>query len=146
MEEQLNSFDEGVELAFQHINGSREWIPLMFYVTSEDRAEDRHGILVGNPISHSLRIINIRGYNVSYVVSNHNQRCEHKVKVCIDVVDMDRSASSNWIKFRWLQTVYQGRHRNRDRALLDNVQIRAFLIQQQGVILLDDFNDQTTIK
>ena len=136
-ETKLNSFDEGVELAFQHINGSGEWIPLMFYVTDVDRAQDDHGIFIGNITS---RIVSIRGYNVPYVISTNNQRCEHKVKVCIDV------DNNEWIKLRWLQTVYQGRSANRDRVFLDNVQISSFLTQQQGVILCDDFDNQTAIK
>lgn len=140
----LTSFDEGVELAFQQMNGSGEWIPLMFYVTRENRIPD-HDILVGNITPNSLKIVNIRGYNVSYVVSANNESCEHKVRVCIDV-DVDNSVMPEWIKFRWLQTVYQQKRENRDIVLLDNVQISAFLTQQQGVIFLDDFDNQTAIK
>lgn len=140
----LNSFDEGVELAIQHMNGSGEWIPLMFYTTSSER-NIKHGILVGNIISNSSKMVNIRGYNVPYIESTNSKSCEHKVKICIDV-DKDSSVSPDWVKFRWLQSVYQERGENRDRVLLDNVQISTFLTHQQGVILLDDFDNQTTIK
>ena len=55
----LNSFDEGVELAFQHINGNGEWIPLMFYTTKSMR-EDR--IRVGT--CH-------QGWSTSEVIMSH---------------------------------------------------------------------------
>ena len=138
----LNSFDEGVELAFQHMRGRREWIPLMYYTTHGEGLSKKNGISIGNIASNSL---NIRGYNVSYVVSTNDESCEHKLKVC-NSVDGDSSASPHWIKFRWLQSVHQQKGANKDRVLLDNVRISAFLTQQQGVILLDDFNNQTTIK
>ena len=137
----LNSFDEGVELAIQNKNGSGEWVPLMFYTTQTKR---KNGIIIGN-ISESSNQVNIRGHSVSYVRANNNERRRYSVKVCGELI-CESNASSNWIKFRWLQSVYQGIDQNRDRVFLDDVQISAHWSQHIIQLLGDDFNNQTAIE
>ena len=79
----LNSFDEGMEFAFRNLNGSREWIPLMFYSSTNKRS--RNNNMVGDRVSDKLII---RGYNVSYInidTSPHTQL----LKICGNDIAQD---------------------------------------------------------
>ena len=138
----LNSFDEGLEFAFRNLNGSREWIPLMFYSSSEPTNNNRNtNIMVGDRVSDKLII---RGYNVSYM--NTGTNCTTQLlKICGDEIAQNHSYF-NWIQFRWLQTTVQARAQNRDRILLDNIQISVHLFQQQHMAFADEFDSQTNIK
>lgn len=134
----LNSFDEGVEFAFRNLNGSREWIPLMFYSTRSNRNET---IMVGDRVSDKLKI---RGYNVSYMNTGINHTTQ-LLKICGNEI-VQNHGYLNWIQFRWLQTTAQGRAQDRDRIILDNVQVSAYLQRHDIVVFADKFDNQTNIK
>ena len=137
----LNSFDEGLEFAFRNLNGSREWIPLMFYSSSDPTDNRNTNIMVGDRVSDKLKV---RGYNVSYM-NTGTIRTTQLLKICGDEIAQNHRYF-NWIQFRWLQTVKQEREPKRDRILLDNVQISAYLFQRQHVLFTDEFDNQTNIK
>ena len=138
---ELDSFDEGLEFAFRNLNGSREWIPLMFYSSSDPTDNRNTNIMVGDRVSDKLKV---RGYNVSYM--NTGTNCTTQLlKICGDKIAQNHRYF-NWIQFRWLQTVKQEREPKRDRILLDNVQISAYLFQRQHVLFTDEFDNQTNIK
>ena len=138
----LNSFDEGVEFSFQNLNSSRrEWIPLMFF-TSVDNRNER--INIGD-ISDGR--VQIRGYSVLYnsTIANDASR---SLDVTLSICGSDIIQSNgifNHIQFRWLQTARQTADPNRDRILLDNVEICSYLIKKYR-IFMDDFNNQTTLE
>ena len=140
LDERLDSFDEGVEFAFRLCNLTStehsNWIPIRFYTnnTIDDR---RNFIFIGNKSSHDKVLL--RGYNVSYQVGHVHQV---QVKLC------DRGiAHSDFIQFRWLQTVRLNKE-GADRVTLDNVTIvhNSSNLEQLVVLLEDNFNNQTAIE
>lgn len=60
-----------------------------------------------------------------------------QLRLCLDD-RFQRNAAS--INFRWLQTTAQEKAMNRDRILLDNIEISA----QERILLRDDFDNQST--
>ena len=143
----LNSFDEGVEFSFQNLNSSsREWIPLMFY-SSRHTSVRNDRIYIGE-VNHHSGLVNIRGYNVPYIIISND--ASQSLEVCViicgsEISQHSRQFINNWIQFRWLQTVTQEIGHNRDIVILDDITISSYLIQQYIVkILADDFNNQTT--
>lgn len=90
--------------------------------------------------------VNIRGYNVPYVIITNNASHEAHIIICDDNFAWQSSGHFHHLQFRWLQTVTQSAHSNRDRVLLDNVSISVLTLTQRREILVDDFNNQTEIK
>lgn len=144
----LNSFDEGAEFSFRKINDSnREWIPLMFF-SSVDPKDRNNAIRVGE--IHGLdtvsnQVVNIRGYDVPYVIGSNDgiQALEANLSICGSEISSQNGEIFNHIQFRWLQTVQQASQPNRDAIFLDNVTITSSLC---SMLLMDDFDHQTTIK
>ena len=135
---QLGSFDEGVEFAILNLDVGREWIPLHFYATRRITFRDER-ISIGN-ISAQHSFFNLRGYNVSFSVSTtskHNVR----LKICGSEI-VQKNAVLN---FRWLQTSEGPTVANVDRTLLDNVQI-SISSPRHYELFMDDFNHQDAIK
>ena len=97
--------------------------------------------MVGDRVSDKLII---RGYNVSYMNIGTSRRTQ-LLKICGNDI-AQQPGYLNWVQFRWLQTTTQERAQNRDRVLLDNVQITAYLFQQQHTIFTDEFEIQVNIK
>ena len=143
----LNSFDEGVEFSFRNLNSSinREWIPLMFYATMSPIEKNRASAI---NVGEAFEQVNIRGYNVSYVIGSNNasETIQANLSICGSEI-VQSSGLFNHIQFRWLQTVTQSGNRNRDRVLLDDVTVSAYLTQQlERDVFADDFDNQTTLK
>ena len=140
----LDSFDEGVEFSFRNLNSSsREWIPLMFF-TSRDRRDE--SINIGRVNTSSSRV-QIRGYSVLYnsaIANDASRSLDVNLSICGSEI-VQSNGVFNHIQFRWLQTVTQIARSNRDRVLLDNVEIYSYLIKKYQ-IFMDDFNDQTTLE
>ena len=138
--DELDSFDEGVEFALRLCNLTEcdEWIPIRFY-TNDTITRRNPLIFIGNKSSHeSHNEIMLRGYNVTYEVGE----C-HKVQLTL--CDQ-RITQSNFIQFRWLQTVRLNKE-GADGVNLDNVKIVFNSTLEHDVVLLeDDFSDQTVIK
>ena len=137
----LNTFDEGVEFSFQNLNGSGEWIPLVFYSTRTNPRGNSNNF--GDLLSENT-LINIRGYNVNYTMLDNNASVEVELNICGEEIGRS-DGLLNWVRFRWLQTVEQARAQNRDRVLLDNIQISAHSTQQH-MIFSDSFDNETSIK
>ena len=93
--------------------------------------------------------VNIRGYDVPYVIGSNDatRALEANLSICGREIAQDNGVF-NHIQFRWLQTVQQGSKPNRDRVLLDNVTITSsrYSTQLHNIILMDDFDNQMTIK
>ena len=138
----LNSFDEGVEFSFRNLNSSRrEWIPLMFF-TSVDNRDAR--IYIGD-IS-DVRV-QIRGYSVLYdstIANDAIRPLNVNLSICGSEI-VQNNGIFNHIQFRWMQTAVHVANPNRDRVLLDNVEICSYLIKKYQ-IFMDDFNNQTTLE
>lgn len=136
----LSTFEEGVEFSFRNLNSSsREWIPLVFY-SSTTKSNDL--IKIGDINTTSQRV-NIRGYDVTYVIGSDVTISELKANLSICGSEIAQSKGLfNYIQFRWLQTVRQTGNTNRDIVFLDNITISS----QQHEILFDDFDNQTSIE
>ena len=102
-----------------------------------DTTSDNNIKLSGSDIDvHAAsNTVNIRGFNVSYVLLENDQIHTANLRLCVD--DTFHVASIN---FRWLQTTAQVKAMNRDRILLDNIEISA----QERILLRDDFHNQST--
>jgi hypothetical protein len=128
----LDSLDEGVEFAYR-INGN-EWIPVAWYSFRTNRDDQ---IKVGELMDNNNLIV--RGFSVpSYRGNTHNVQ----LKLCGSEI-MDDGAS---LSFRWLQTASSDLNPNTDDITIDNVQIGLTSSTLQLVLLMDDFNDQMSIK
>ena len=97
--------------------------------------------MVGDRVSDKLKI---RGYNVSYMNTGINHTTQ-LLKICGNEI-VQNHGYLNWIQFRWLQTTAQGRAQDRDRIILDNVQVSAYLQRHDIVVFADKFDNQTNIK
>ena len=139
----LNLFDEGVEFSFRNLNSSRrEWIPLMFFTFVNNRGGQ---INIGDTTSSSR--VQIRGYSVLYdstIANDASRPLNVNLSICGSEI-VQSNGTFNHMQFRWLQTVTQIANPNRDRVLLDDVEIHSYLIKKYR-IFMDDFNDQTTLE
>ena len=90
------------------------------------------------------RQVNIRGYNVPYVIGSNDaaQALVANLSICGQEIAQSNGLF-NHIQFRWLQTVRQRSDPNLDRILLDNVTV---VTSSSYEVLTDDFDHQTTIK
>jgi hypothetical protein len=139
----LNSFDEGVELSFRNLNSSsREWIPLMFFTSiARDNRDQR--INIGDT---SADRVQIRGYSVLYnstIANDASRSLDVNQSICGS--EIVQNGIFNHIQFRWLQTVTQTADPNRDRILLDDIEICSYSIKKYQ-IFMDDFNNRTTLE
>ena len=136
----LDSFDEGVEFAVRLCTSlveCHDWIPIRFYTNGTTRRNNF--IRIGNNNSHgSLREIMLRGYNVTYKFYEDHEFHKVRLTLCSDSI-----AQSDYVQFRWLQTVRLN-HEGADQVNLDNVNITS--LEGGRVLLEDDFNDQTALK
>ena len=139
----LNLFDEGVEFSFRNLNSSRrEWIPLMFFTSVNNRGGQ---INIGDTTSSSR--VQIRGYSVLYdstIANDASRPLNVNLSICGSEI-VQSNGTFNHMQFRWLQTVTQTAYPNRDRVLLDDVEIHSYLIKKYQ-IFMDDFDDQTTLE
>lgn len=135
----LDSFDEGVEFAVRlctSLTECHDWIPIRFYTNGTTR---RNSIRIGNNNGHGE--ILLRGYNVTYELYKDHEFHEVQSTLCSDSI-----AQSDYIQFRWLQTVRLNQE-GADQVNLDNVKIIFNSTLEGGHVLLeDDFNDQTALQ
>ena len=118
----LNSFDEGVELAFQNLNSSGEWIPLVFYST---KTKPRNESIYVGDLFFNQSSVKIRGYDVNYTIVDNNESVEVDRVICGEEIERS-DGLLDWVRFRWLQTVEQAKAPNMDRVLLDNILISSY--------------------
>lgn len=137
----LEWFDEGVEFAFRlcdQMNECHDWVPVRFYTNMSITQDHRNSLIfIGNESSDDSLML--RGYNVSYKVND-----THKVQLTLCSEEITQS---NFIQFRWLQTVRLNSE-GADGVMLDNVKIvfNSIMEGEQRVLLEDDFNNQTAIE
>ena len=127
----LDSLDEGVEFGYRlHDN---EWIPLAWYSSHTNRDD---WIKVGTLTDNNLMV---RGFSVPFIHGNtHNVA----LKLCGSEVIEDGASLS----FRWLQTVNSSVFPSADDIAIDDVQIRVNFSTLQLVLLMDNFDNQMSIK
>ena len=133
----LETLDEGVEFAYRIEDSDSEWIPLAFYSSQTDR-DDLIRVGPGELIGSNLTI---RGYSVPfYFGDTHNVR----LKLCGSNIIQDNASLS----FRWLQTIPAAIQISNDEVAIDDVQIsiNSSTLQHDIVLLMDNFNNQTSIK
>ena len=129
----INSFDEGVELAYRihNMTNITDWIPIGFY-TSQNNT--KNNLSIGKHYDSVTKSIQIRGYNVPYSVNyTHNVQ----LKMC-DGLIANNDWSNSCLQLRWLQTVRQKNEDYVDIATLDDVRISLRSSRQHDVTLLED--------
>ena len=131
----LETLDEGVEFAYRIEDSDSEWIPLAFYSSQTDR-DDPIRIGPGELIGSNLTI---RGYSVPF---HHGDTHNATLKLCGSDIMRDNASLS----FRWLQTIPSPLNRSVDEVSIDNVQIDVHTSTLQHVLLVDNFDNQTSIK
>ena len=127
----LDSLDEGVEFGYR-VNDN-EWIPLAWY--SSQTNQDNQ-IAVGELTDNYLII---RGFRVPF---HHRNTINVQLKLCGSEVIGDGVSLS----FRWLQTVNINLMPNVDDIAIDDVQIGINSSKLQFVLLMDNFDNQMSIK
>ena len=128
----LDSLDEGVEFGYR-LNDN-EWIPLAWY-SSNNSSDD--WIKVGIMMNNNLMV---RGFSVPYFI--HGDTVNVRMKLCGSEVIEDGASLS----FRWLQTVNSSLGSGIDNIAIDDVQIGIKSSTLQLVLLLDNFDNQISIK
>ena len=127
----LDSLDDGVEFGYR-LN-ENEWIPLAWY---SSRANRDDWIKVGTLTNNNLMV---RGFSVPFI---HRNTTNATLKLCgSEVIEGGASLS-----FRWLQTVNSTVTPNTDDIAIDDVQIRINSSTLQLVLLMDNFDNQMSIK
>ena len=139
----IDSFDEGVEFGIQNYS-SREWIPVMFYASQYSRSNQTY---VGE-MDTSSNTVNIRGYNVQFIlISGGEDDAELKnltIKLCSDSSTILENVE--FLSFRWIQTVVQTNTTD-NLVFLDDIQIKSVDPSQiSHELLMDDFNNQASIR
>ena len=128
---ELDSLDEGVEFGYR-VNDN-EWIPLVWYSSQTSRDNwTEIGTLTNNNLM-------VRGFSVPFIHGNtHNVT----LKLCGSEIIEDGASLS----FRWLQTVNSTVRPSLDDIAIDDVHIGINSSILQLVLLMDNFNDQMSIK
>ena len=127
----LDSLDEGVEFGYR-LNDD-EWIPLAWYSSLANRDDS---IKVGMLTNNNLMV---RGFSVPFIHGNtHNIA----LKLCGSEVIEDNASLS----FRWLQTADSIVQPSVDDIAIDDVQIGINSSTLQLVLLMDNFDNQMSIK
>ena len=127
----LDSLDEGVEFGYRLNNN--EWIPLVWY-SSRDKRDD--WTEVGTLTNNNLMV---RGFSVPFI---HGDTINVTLKLCGSEVIEDGASLS----FRWLQTVNSSVRPSVDDIAIDDVQIVISSSTLQRVLLMDNFDNQMSIK
>ena len=130
---QINHFDEGVELAIRR-SEDEQWVPLKFYTLSRLRMTRDERIDIGI-YEQNNSILSLRGYNVS-VVAGDTSVMSVTVNIC------DERFFQEGIQFRWLQTaMYNPKNVAGDTWFIDNVEITVFGSQNSSrTEFSDDFS------
>ena len=131
----LETLDEGVEFAYRIEDSDSEWIPLAFYSSRIER-DDQIRVGPGELIGSNLTI---RGYSVPF---HHGDTHNVTLKLCGSDIIQDNASLS----FRWLQTIPSPLNSSVDEVAIDDVQISINSSTLQHVLLMDNFNSQTSIK
>ena len=128
----LDSLDEGVEFGYR-LN-ENEWIPLAWY-SSRDNRDD--WIKIGTLMDNNLMV---RGFSVPFILYGNAHNVA--LKLCGSEIIEDGASLS----FRWLQTVNSSLDPGVDNIAIDDVQIGINSSTLQLVLLMDNFDNQMTIK
>ena len=129
----LDSLDEGVEFGCR-INNNNEWIPLAWYSSQTNR--DTNWTEVGTLMDNNLTV---RGFSVPFI---HGDTHNVALNLCGSEV-IENGAS---LSFRWLQTVNSSLGPGIDNIAIDDVQIGIKSSTLQLVLLMDNFDNQISIK
>ena len=127
----LDSLDEGVEFGYRLNNN--EWIPLVWYSSQTNRDDWTE---VGTLTNNNLMV---RGFSVPFI---HGDTHNVALKLCGSEVIEDGASLS----FRWLQTVNSSLAPGVDDIAIDDVQIIINSSTLQLVLLMDNFDNQMSIK
>ena len=130
----LDSLDEGVELGYR-INNNK-WIPLAWY-SSQTNRDVNDWIKVGMLTNDNN--LTIRGFSVPFYPGDTRNVV---LKLCGSEVIEDGASLS----FRWLQTVNSSLAPGVDDIAIDDVQIIINSSTLQLVLLMDNFDNQMSIK
>ena len=127
----LDSLDEGMEFGYR-INNN-EWIPLAWYSSRANRDDfTKVGTLTNNNLM-------VRGFSVPFI---HGVTHNVALKLCgSEIIEGGASLS-----FRWLQTVNSTMEPSVDDIAINDVQININSSTLQLVLLMDNFDNQMTIK
>ena len=127
----LDSLDEGVEFGYR-INDN-EWIPLAWYSSQTDRDD---WIKVGALTNSNLIV---RGFSVPFI---HGDTQNVALKLCGSEIIEDGASLS----FRWLQTASSTVEPSIDDIAIDDAKIGINSSTLQLVLLMDNFDNQMSIK
>ena len=139
----LDSFDEGLEVAFQNsMNGRGTWIPLWFFSARDPAVRSIHDISLGNITDSGL--LNIRGYPVNFTVAENGSKGEANIRICGPLVfdeEADRGLF-NW-RFRWLQTAAGDGLSDTDGDVIQVYNVSITMVNGTDPVQLfqDDFSD-----
>ena len=127
----LDSLDEGVE--FGYSLNDNEWIPLVWYSSQTNRDDfTKVGTLMNNNLM-------VRGFSVPFIRGDtHN--------VALKLCDSEIIEGGASLSFRWLQTVNSTVRPSIDDIAIDDVQIGINSSTLQLVLLMDNFDNQMSIK
>ena len=134
---EINGFNEGVELSFRSSTGS-VWVPLSFYYRSGSNDASRATIPLGE-VGESL---NIRGYLVEDIEQINDTNTNFTVDICHFAEE-----EVSKVQFRWLQTSQlTAGSRPKDVWSLDNLTISYITSNGERVTLLHDPFDNEQLK
>jgi hypothetical protein len=131
----LDSLDEGVEFGYR-LNDN-EWIPLAWYTYSLPNVNNRDNQIEAGELMDNNLII--RGFSIPFY---HEVTHNVQLKLCGSEI-MEDGASLN---FRWLQTASSNLQPSVDDIAIDDVQIGINSSTLQLMLLMDDFDNQMSIK
>ena len=136
----LDSFDEGLEVAFRNGRGGvGTWIPLWFFSARDPAVRSTHDISLGDITDSGL--LNLRGYPVNFTVAENESKSEANIRICGPLV-FNEVRLFNW-RFRWLQTAagddLNGTHG--DVIQIYNISITMVNGTDPVQIFQDDFSD-----
>ena len=136
----LDSFDEGLEVAFRnHRNGGGTWIPLWFFSARDPAVRSTHDISLGDITDSGL--LNLRGYPVNFTVAENESKSEANIRICGPPV-FDEDRLFNW-RFRWLQTAAGDDLNDTDGDVIQIYNISITMVNGTDPVQLfqDDFSD-----
>ena len=132
--DEIDSFDEGIELSVRLLSAPDEWIPVAFIFLNKRTGNDIE-IDIGRPNGRFA----IRGYSVERLM-------------CIGVgrtnvsISMSNISTEDAIQIRWLQTSVLSSSILRDVWIIDNIAVIHVLTANKSYDLLCESFDSTTLE
>ena len=132
--DEIDNFDEGIELSVRLLSAPDEWIPVAFIFLNMKTSND-----IKIEIGHRNGRFATRGYSVEQVM-------------CIGVgrtnvsINMGNISTEDAIQLRWLQTSVLGSSVLRDVWIIDNIAVFHVVTANQSYALLCESFDSTTLE